>query len=77
MEADALRVVNRGSHTRYTEAYGNGYSIVDHRDYNAKPNAPPPARVAAPPTLWSTLRPDSGAPIGTVRSGGFQRVSTH
>lgn len=66
------RALNRGSYNRYAEAYGNGYSIIDHRDYARE--APPPARVALPSSLWSTLKPDAGM-SNTVRSGGFQRVN--
>jgi len=66
------RTLNRGSHQRYRDAYGNGYSIIDHRDYARE--APPPPRVAPPPTLWSTLKSNPGT-RGSVRSGGFQRVN--
>lgn len=71
-ELQQQRMHNRGSYNRYEEAYGSGYSIIDHRDYVR--DAPPPARVAPPPSLWSTFKPDAATPA-LVRSGGFQRVN--
>jgi len=68
MEMDAQRTQNRASHTRYFETYGNGYNIVDHRDYQDPTTYMAPARTRAPETVWQKVeRAPVVAKLATIR----------
>jgi len=62
-EVAERRTLNRASHKRYVETYGNGYNIVDHRDYQDRNTYMPPCRAIPPSTVWQNItKAGSSAP---------------
>jgi len=54
-DLDDARAHNRASHRRYFETFGNGYNIIDHRDFQNPNTYMPPARTKPPSNVWQTI----------------------